>query len=109
MIAIIISSGSRNQIRPMPGIFGVQRDTGLDFTITVRTEDGRGSGWAKRSVGDASKFDAREASDVAIEKALRSVEAKALEPGRYTVVLEPAATSDILAYMFNDFGAREAD
>ena len=91
------------------GVFGFQRDTGLDFTITVRTEDGRGSGWAKRSGGDASKFDAREASNVAIEKALRSVEAKALEPGRYTVVLEPAATSDILAYMFNDFGAREAD
>jgi len=91
------------------GVFGFQRDTGVDFTVTVRTEDGRGSGWAKRSVGDAGKFDAREASDVAIEKALRSVEAKALEPGRYTVVLEPAATSDILAYMFNDFDARQAD
>jgi predicted Zn-dependent protease len=91
------------------GVFGFQRDTGVDFTITVRTEDGRGSGWAKRSVGDAALFDARGASDVAIEKALRSVEAKALEPGRYTVVLEPAATSDILAYMFNDFDARQAD
>jgi predicted Zn-dependent protease len=75
----------------------------------VRTEDGRGSGWAKRSGGDVSKFDAREASDVAIEKALRSVDAKALEPGRYTVILEPAATSDVLAYMFNSFDARSAD
>jgi hypothetical protein len=46
---------------------------------------------------DVSKFDAREAADVAIEKALRSVDAKALEPGRYTVILEPAATSDVLA------------
>ena len=91
------------------GVFGFQRDTGLDFSVTVRTEDGRGSGWAKRSVGDASMFDAREASNVAIEKALRSVEAKALEPGRYTVILEPAATSDLLAYMFNGFDARQAD
>ena len=91
------------------GVFGYQRDTGLDFTVTVRTEDGRGSGWAKRSVGDAAKFDPREASNVAIEKALRSVDAKALEPGRYTVILEPAATSDLLAYMFNGFDARQAD
>jgi predicted Zn-dependent protease len=49
------------------GVFGYQQDTGLDFTLTVRTEDGRGSGWVKRSVGDASKFDARAASDIAIE------------------------------------------
>ncbi|MET0267257.1 MAG: TldD/PmbA family protein [Duganella sp.] len=102
-------SSTFNAVANSKGVFAFQRDTGLDFTVTVRTEDGRGSGWAKRSVGDVSKFDPREASNVAIEKALRSVEAKALEPGRYTVVLEPAATSDILAYMFNDFGAREAD
>jgi predicted Zn-dependent protease len=91
------------------GVFGYQQDTGLDFTVTVRTEDGRGSGWAKRSVGDVGKFDARSASDVAIEKALRSVEAKALEPGRYTVILEPAATSDLMAFMFSSFDARSAD
>jgi predicted Zn-dependent protease len=91
------------------GVFGYQQETGLDFTVTVRTEDGRGSGWAKRSVGDVSRFDPREASNVAIEKALRSVDAKALEPGRYTVILEPAATSDLLGAMFNGFDARRAD
>ncbi|PWF47597.1 TldD/PmbA family protein [Massilia glaciei] len=91
------------------GVFGHQVDTGLNFTCTVRTEDGRGSGWVKRSATDAAMFDAREASEVAIEKALRSVEAKALEPGRYTVVLEPAATSDLIGYMLGNFDARQAD
>jgi predicted Zn-dependent protease len=91
------------------GVFGHQEVTSLDYTCTVRTEDGRGSGWVKRSARDAGKFDAREAADVAIEKALRSVEAKALEPGRYTVILEPAATSDLLSYMFFGFDARRAD
>jgi predicted Zn-dependent protease len=91
------------------GVFGHQVATSLDYTCTVRTEDGRGSGWVKRSARDASQFDAREAADVAIEKALRSVEAKALEPGRYTVILEPAATSDLLSYMFFGFDARSAD
>ncbi|MFL6676426.1 MAG: TldD/PmbA family protein [Massilia sp.] len=91
------------------GVFGHQQQTSLDFTCTVRTEDGRGSGWVKRSAKDVARFDAREAADVAIEKALRSVDAKALEPGRYTVILEPAATSDLLGYMLSGFDARSAD
>lgn len=91
------------------GVFGYQRETGLDFTCTVRTEDGRGSGWVKRSIGNVDRFDAREAADVAIEKALRSVEAKALEPGRYTVILEPAATSELIGVMLGSFDARSAD
>jgi predicted Zn-dependent protease len=91
------------------GVFGHQDDTGLDFTCTVRTEDGRGSGWVKRSATDASRFDPREAADVAIEKALRSVDAKALEPGRYTVILEPAATSELIGFMLSGFDARQTD
>jgi len=91
------------------GVFGHQQQTGLDFTCTVRTEDGRGSGWVKRTATDAGRFDPREAADVAIEKALRSVDAKALEPGRYTVILEPAATSDLIGYMLSGFDARQTD
>ncbi len=91
------------------GVFGYQESTNLSFSCTARTEDGRGSGWVTRSANNARLFDPREASEVAIEKALRSVDAKALEPGRYTVVLEPAASSDILSFMFNAFDARSAD
>jgi predicted Zn-dependent protease len=91
------------------GVFGHQQRTGVDFTCTVRTEDGRGSGWVRRDANDVVKFDPRAAADVAIEKALRSVDAKALEPGRYTVILEPAASADLMAYMFGNFDARSAD
>ena len=91
------------------GVFGHQSRTGVDFTCTVRTEDGRGSGWVRRDANDVTRFDPRAAAEVAMEKAIRSAEAKALEPGRYTVILEPAATSDLLAFMFNSFDARSAD
>ncbi|KQZ40544.1 TldD/PmbA family protein [Duganella sp. Root1480D1] len=91
------------------GVFGHQSQTGIDFTCTVRTEDGRGSGWVRRDAQDVARFDPRAAAEVAMEKAIRSAEAKALEPGRYTVILEPAATSDLLAFMFNSFDARSAD
>ena len=105
----LLDSTSFETVANSNGVFGHQALTSLDFTCTIRTEDGRGSGWVKRSARDLARFDAREAADVAIEKALRSVDAKALEPGRYTVILEPAATSDILAFMMNSFDARRAD
>jgi predicted Zn-dependent protease len=98
-----------NVVANSKGVFGYQELTDLAYTCTVRTEDGRGSGWVTRSAVDANRFDAREAAGVAIEKALRSVEAKALEPGRYTVILEPAATSEVLGNMFSAFSARDAD
>ena len=91
------------------GVFGYQTLTNLGFTVTTRTEDGLGSGWVTRSANDAARFDAREASEIAIEKALTSVNAKAIEPGRYTVILEPAATSEIIGRMFGAFDARQAD
>jgi predicted Zn-dependent protease len=91
------------------GVFGHQEYTNLEYTCTVRTSDGRGSGWVTRTAVNARDFDPREASEVAIEKALRSVEARALEPGRYTVILEPAATSELVGRMFGAFGARQAD
>jgi len=91
------------------GVFGHQAFSNLDFTVTTRTEDGRGSGWATRAASDARLFNAREASEIAIEKALNSVDARALEPGRYTVILEPAATSEIIGRMFGAFDARQAD
>ena len=102
-------STSFSSVANSNGVFGHQNETGLDFTCTVRTEDGRGSGWVKRSATDAARFDPREAADVAIEKALRSVDAKALEPGRYTVILEPAATSELLGFMLGGFDARQTD
>jgi predicted Zn-dependent protease len=105
----LTDSTSFETIANSNGVFGHQALTSLDFTCTIRTEDGRGSGWVKRSARDLARFDPREAADVAIEKALRSVDAKALEPGRYTVILEPAATSDLLNYMMNGFDARRAD
>ncbi len=44
-----------------------------------------------------------------MRKASASADAKALEPGKYTVILEPAAAAGLLAFMFNDFDARSAD
>ena len=91
------------------GLFAYSKSTNLDFTVTMRSDDGTGSGWVTRDFNDVSKFDAVEASNTAIDKAILSKEAKAIEPGKYTVILEPAASIGLLRNMFRSLNARRAD
>ncbi|MFZ6694626.1 TldD/PmbA family protein [Stenotrophomonas acidaminiphila] len=91
------------------GNFGYQRTTSFDYTCTVRTEDGRGSGWVGRNLKDAADFHADQEIEIAKRKAIESAEAKALEPGKYTVILEPAAAAGLISFMMNFFDARSAD
>ncbi len=91
------------------GNFGYQRATSLDYTCTVRTEDGRGSGWVGRNLQDSTSFDAGDEVQTAMRKAAASADAKALEPGKYTVILEPAAAAGLVSFMMNFFDARQAD
>jgi len=91
------------------GLFAYNKSTSSNFTVTMRSNDGTGSGWVTRDYNDISKFDAVEASNVAIDKAIMSRKAKAIEPGKYTVILEPAASIGLLQNMFRSFNARTAD
>ena len=91
------------------GLFAYNRSTNVDFTVTMRTNDGTGSGWVTRDYNDITKFNAEEASAIAIDKAVMSREARAIEPGRYTVILEPAAAEELLGNMGRSFNARTAD
>jgi predicted Zn-dependent protease len=91
------------------GNFGYARGSDMDFTCTVRTADERGSGWVAKNLADVTQFDAKREIGIAIEKAKKSVDAKALEPGKYTVILEPAAASGLVSFMLFGFDARQAD
>lgn len=91
------------------GNFGYQKAASADYTCTVRTEDGRGSGWVGSNVQDIDQFDAAKEVQVAMRKAAASVDAQALEPGKYTVILEPAAAAGLISFMMNFFDARSAD
>ncbi len=91
------------------GLFAYHQGSNVDFTVTMRTEDGTGSGWVARDFNDVSKLDTAAASAIAIEKALNSKNARAIEPGKYTVILEPAAASDLIGNMMYNMNARQAD
>jgi predicted Zn-dependent protease len=91
------------------GNFGYQQVTSADLTCTVRTDDERGSGWVASNVADIAQFDAKKSIRTAMAKAKGSVDAKALEPGKYTVILEPAAAAGLIGFMLFGFDARQAD
>jgi predicted Zn-dependent protease len=91
------------------GLFAYHRGTSVDFTVTMRTKDGTGSGWAARNFTDVGKLDTKEASAIAIDKAMMSRNAKALEPGRYTVILEPSAGLLLIDPLIYNMDARRAD
>lgn len=101
-------SSGFNAIMNSNGLFAYNKYSGGEFTVTMRTNDGTGSGWVSRDFNDIDKFDASEASKVAIEKAVKSREAKAIEPGKYTVILEPAAVEDLVGNIRFAMNARTA-
>jgi predicted Zn-dependent protease len=91
------------------GLFAYSRNTGCAFTTTVRTPDGTGSGWAGAADNDFRRIDPRELAARAIEKARRSANPVAIEPGRYTVVLEPTAVANLVQLIGGALNARNAD
>lgn len=91
------------------GLFAYNTSTNVNFSITARTEDGKGSGYATRGYNDISKLDTKTATQIAADKGLKSATAKAIEPGKYTVILEPAAAAVLLENIFFSLDARQAD
>ncbi|MBW3629379.1 MAG: TldD/PmbA family protein [Gemmatimonadetes bacterium] len=91
------------------GLFGYHAESRANFTTTVRTPDGTGSGWAGVGAHDWSQIDAAALGARATEKALASRNPRAVEPGRWTVILEPSAVSSMVGLMMQQLGARPAD
>jgi predicted Zn-dependent protease len=91
------------------GLFAYHRNTSNNYTLTVRTVDGTGSGWAAADHPDFAKIDVQRIARRATDKARASASPSAIEPGRYTVILEPQAVGDLVQLMAFAIDARSAD
>jgi predicted Zn-dependent protease len=80
--------------------------TQAQCSMTVRDSQGAGSGWAGLSCVDWSTLDAQALGARALEKCLASRNPVALEPGRYTVILEPQAVADLIELLAESLGVR---
>jgi predicted Zn-dependent protease len=91
------------------GNFGYERGADSRLTTTIRQPDGSSSGWAGRPSTRIAEISGAEIAARAIEKCLRWKSPAKLEPGKYTVVLEPTAVSDLIALLSVSFGARATE
>lgn len=105
----LVNNAGCTAIGNSAGLFAYHRSTNSNYTLTVRTTDGTGSGWAGAEHNDAAKVDFEGVSRRAIEKARLSRNPVAIEPGRYTVILEPQAVGDLCQLIGFYFDARATD
>jgi len=77
------------------------RQTLAEISITMLAEDS--SGWQKENSPDVRNLDPKWLAETAAQKAVESAHPREIAPGKYTVILEPAAVLDIVGFMFWDY------
>lgn len=85
------------------GVFARHDQTDATFSITATGSNS--SGWAKASAVRAGDLDPVRLAQRAAEKATRSAAPRRMEPGKYRVLLEPAAVLDFVGQIFGDCSA----
>jgi predicted Zn-dependent protease len=83
------------------GLFRYYFDTLTQFSITAMAEDS--SGWAKATSAIHDEVEPLLLAERAARKAALSKNPTEIAPGKYTVILEPAAVLDLVGQIFSDF------
>lgn len=100
------TSGSAAASATKNGNFHYERTSLVGLSVTARPADGACSGFFLRNHFDSAKLDTQRIGREAIHKALSSRQPRRLDPGTYTVILEPQAAGDLIRLSFD---ARSAD
>ncbi|MGF1542057.1 MAG: TldD/PmbA family protein [Pleurocapsa sp.] len=98
---------SLNAIGNSLGLRGCDRTSEADFSFTARQDNG--SNWNRSTAWSVEQLPIQELTSKTIEKAIASRHPRDIEPGDYTVILEPAAMSSLLPWVIWNLDARAAD
>ncbi|HJY85568.1 MAG TPA: TldD/PmbA family protein [Candidatus Acidoferrales bacterium] len=100
----IFSTGAtQSAILNSRGLFACHEQTRAEFSVTILESDS--SGWAKANAADVTVIDPGTLAARAVEKAEASRAPREIAPGRFTVILEPAAVLDLVGSLAYDFSA----
>ena len=91
------------------GNFGFGRTTDASLSATVRDAAGTSSGWNAQPAVRIEEISGETVGRIATEKCLKWKDPVKLDPGKYTVVLEPTAVGDLLPLMSFSMQARAAE
>lgn len=82
---------------------------GSDSGINVKMNASDSTGYGQAYVNDVSRLDAQSVAEVAAAKARNSATPQSVEPGEWTVIMEPAAFGEFFAYLSQHFSAQSFD
>lgn len=91
------------------GLFAYHPSTSVSLETTCRTTDGTGSGRSGFASHRAKGLNAKAVAQAAADTAAASRNPQGLDPGKYTVILQPEAVSALLSFLFRALSARSAD
>jgi PmbA protein len=106
----LMTAGISSSSEAVEGIFNSRglsdwhQQTSAEISITMLAPDS--SGWAKANSPDVADLNPAKLAEAAASKAIRSAHPRDVGPGKYTVILEPAAVLDIVGFMFWDFAGQ---
>jgi PmbA protein len=98
---IYSTSESREGIFNSRGLARWHPQTLAEISVTMLASDS--SGWQKLNSPDVRTLDGVRLAETAAQKAVDSAHPREIAPGKYTVILEPAAVLDIVGFMFWDY------
>lgn len=104
----LTTAGTFSNSASVEGIFnsaGLSRwhtQTSSEISVTMLASDS--SGWQKANSPNVADLDGVRLANTAAAKARESASPKEVPPGKYTVILEPAAVLDMVGFLFFDFG-----
>lgn len=92
-----VSGDAPYAIANSKGLVAFHPSTRASVCVTMQAEGG--SGWAEATGCSAAQVDADLVASIAAQKALGQKRMRAIGPGRYTVILEPAAVASMLEFL----------
>lgn len=105
------ASGARRfeALATSAGLFAYERRSEIDLSATARNRADTWSGWAGAHEFFAPRLHAEAVARRACEKAAHDATPVDLEPGDYTVILEPAAVAELAFWTMSAMDARAAE
>ncbi|MBT3271135.1 TldD/PmbA family protein [Candidatus Poribacteria bacterium] len=100
------TSWSSDAILNNRGLYHAEESTWAQYTNTAMTDDS--SGWATSAARSVADVDVGATVRSAIHKAKTGTAPRDVDPGAYTVILEPNATYDLLSTFYGVLDAKAA-
>ncbi len=91
------------------GLFAFHPESRAQFSLTVRTENQKGSCREARSHHRLGAIDIPALTQTTMATAARSDNPRTVDPGDYTVILSPTAATNYLMFFFLTLDARKVD